>query len=179
MTHLPPESRGSAADRDAVDWHALLAGDPAAANGSDAAANAAATSSNPASGGPTGQPMTRREAREAEQRRSAVVATEEVAPAKPSRAERRAAVSEYDHHDPEKPKRRGPWGCLIGLVVVAALVAGAFFFLQGPITSIIERFTPAADYTGTGTGEVVFMIHEGDTGSDISQNLVDEGVTAS
>ena len=47
------------------------------------------------------------------------------------------------------------------------------------INSIIERFTPAADYTGTGTGEVVFMIHEGDTGSDISQNLVDEGVTAS
>ena len=179
MTHLPPESRGSAADRDAVDWHALLAGDPATANGSHAATNAAATGSSPASGGSTGQPMTRREAREAEQRRVAVVEPEELAPAKPSRAERRAAASEYDHHDPEKPKRRGPWGCLIGLVVVAALVAGAFFFLQGPINSIIERFTPAADYTGTGTGEVVFMIHEGDTGSDISQNLVDEGVTAS
>lgn len=179
MTHLPPESRGSAADRDAVDWHALLAGDPAAANGSHAATNAPATSSSPASAGSTGQPMTRREAREAEQRRVAVVEPEELAPAKPSRAERRAAASGYDHHDPEKPKRRGPWGCLIGLVVVAALVAGAFFFLQGPITSIIERFTPAADYTGTGTGEVVFMIHEGDTGSDISQNLVDEGVTAS
>ena len=35
VTHLPPESRGSAADRDAVDWHALLAGDHApTANGS-------------------------------------------------------------------------------------------------------------------------------------------------
>jgi UPF0755 protein len=178
VTHLPPESRGSAADRDAVDWHALLAGDAASANGSHAATNAAATGSSPATGG-TGQPMTRREAREAEQRRLTVVEPDEIAPAKPSRADRRAAASDYDHHDPEKPKRRGPWGCLIGLVVVAALVAGAFFFLQGPINAIIERFTPAADYTGTGTGEVVFMIHEGDTGSDISQNLVDEGVTAS
>ena len=184
MTHLPPDSRGSAADRDAVDWHALLAGDRAPANGGGAARSEAGAGASPASGGSSGQPMTRREAREAEareaeQRRVAVVEPEELAPAKPSRAERRAAASGHDHHDPEKPTRRGPWGCLIGLVVVAALVAGAFFFLQGPITSIIERFTPAADFTGTGTGEVVFMIHEGDTGADISQNLVDEGVTAS
>jgi UPF0755 protein len=65
------------------------------------------------------------------------------------------------------------------LLVVAALGAGAFFFLQGPINAVIERFTPAEDYSGSGTGELVFMIHEGDTGSDIAENLVDEGVTAS
>jgi len=98
---------------------------------------------------------------------------------KPSRAERRAAASDYEVHDPEQPRRRGPWGCLVGLVIVAALVAGAVFFLQGPINALIERFTPAADYTGAGTGEVIFMIHDGETGSDIAENLVDEGVTAS
>ncbi|MGH3706357.1 MAG: endolytic transglycosylase MltG, partial [Agromyces sp.] len=71
------------------------------------------------------------------------------------------------------------WGCLVGLLIVAALGAGAYFFLQGPITAVIERFTPAADFEGAGTGEVVFMIHDGDVGSDIATNLVDEGVTAS
>lgn len=95
-----------------------------------------------------------------------------------SRAERRA-LKHGQYHDDEEPRRRGPWGCLIGLVVVAALVAGAFFFLQGPVNSLIERFTPAEDFSGAGTGEIVFMIHEGDTGSDIALNLVEENVTAS
>jgi len=122
--------------------------------------------------------MTRREAREAEQRRQAVAEQLVEEPeARPSRTERRAVAS--DPFEPEKPKRRGAWGCLVGLLIVAALGAGAFFFLQGPISSIMERFTPAADYTGDGTGELVFMIHDGDTGSSIAENLVDEGVTAS
>jgi UPF0755 protein len=95
-----------------------------------------------------------------------------------SRAERRALKRE-GHHDDERPRRKGAWGCLVGLLVLGALVAGAFFFLQGPVNSLIERFTPAEDYSGGGTGEVVFMIHDGDTGSDIATNLVDEGVTAS
>ena len=100
-------------------------------------------------------------------------------PGRLSRAERRAL--KHGRYDPEsgRPKRRGAWGCLVGLLVVAALVAGAFFFLQGPIGSLVERFTPAPDYTGAGVGTVVFMIHDGETGSDIAQNLVDEGVTAS
>jgi UPF0755 protein len=95
-----------------------------------------------------------------------------------SRAERRA-LKRRGYHDVGKPRRKGPWGCLVGLLVLGALIAGAFFFLQGPVNSVIERFTPAEDYSGAGTGEVVFMIHDGDTGSDIATNLVDEGVTAS
>ncbi len=148
--------------------------------------------------------MTRREAREAEQRQAAEaeaaavlaeagptaeptsglplfesIVAEPVAPdpARPSRSERRAVNT--DPHEPEKPKRRGAWGCLVGLLIVAALGAGAYFFLQGPINAVIERFTPAADFEGAGTGEVVFMIHDGENGSDIATNLVDEGVTAS
>ena len=177
MTHLPHEPRGSAPS-EVTDWHALLAGEtPDSGNG-------ATTGSTPTSrgGGAAEQPMTRREAREAERRALEEPEPEVHAPRKPSRAERRAAAaSDYDDHDPEhaRTKRRGPWGCLVGLVVVAALAVGAFFFLQGPINAVIERFTPAADFSGTGTGEVIFMIHEGDTGSSIAQNLVDEGVTAS
>lgn len=142
-------------------------------------------------GASEGAPLTRRERRELEEREAALQAGlgddsqgSAGEPARPSRAERRAAASSgydgFDDHDaPEKPKRRGAWGCLIGLLVVVALGVGAFFFLQGPINAVIERFTPAADFEGTGTGEVVFMIHDGDTGSDIATNLVDEGVTAS
>lgn len=151
---------------------------------------ASARAGTPSPGAADGAPLTRRERRELEEREAArqasleqpVLPTED--PARPSRAERRAAANSgydgFDDHDaPEKPKRRGAWGCLVGLLVVVALGVGAFFFLQGPINAVIERFQPAADFEGTGTGEVVFMIHEGDTGSDIATNLVDEGVTAS
>jgi UPF0755 protein len=179
VTQFPSEPHGSSTDRTAVDWHAMLAGDLDPADSQWDAVAAEGSSSPPVAAPEADQPMTRREAREAEQRRLAAAQAEVLAPATPSRAERRAAASDYDVHDPEKPRRRGPWGCLVGLVIVAALVAGAVFFLQGPINALIERFTPAADYTGSGTGEVVFMIHEGETGSDIAENLVDEGVTAS
>ncbi|HET8778876.1 MAG TPA: endolytic transglycosylase MltG [Agromyces sp.] len=159
-----------------MDWHALLAGETP----TDAPARTGGQAATSPSTAGERQPMTRREAREAEQRRTAVVEPQPQPHAKPSRSDRRAAASGYDHHDePDAPKRRGPWGCLIGLLVVAALGAGAFFFLQGPVGDLIERFTPAADYSGEGTGEVVFMIHDGDTGADIAENLVDEGVTAS
>ena len=179
MTQLPPERHG--ANHATTDWHALLAGDgrpTASADTDPRAANSGGPGQGSSGPVPSGQPMTRREAREAEQRRQAVAEQLVEEPeARPSRAERRAVAS--DPFEPEKPKRRGAWGCLVGLLIVAALGAGAFFFLQAPINSIIERFTPAADYTGDGTGELVFMIHEGDTGSSIAENLVDEGVTAS
>jgi len=99
-------------------------------------------------------------------------------PQRLSRAERRALKRRH-HDDEDRPPRRGAWGCLIGLVVVAALVAAAFFFLQGPVTAVLERFEPPADYSGSGTGEVVFMIEEGDGGETIAANLEDEGVVAS
>jgi UPF0755 protein len=94
-----------------------------------------------------------------------------------SRAQRRALKRGYD--DEDRPKRRGGWGCLVGLLIVAALGAGAFFFLQAPVTALIERFQPAADYSGSGSGEVVFMINEGDGGDTIAANLEAEGVVAS
>lgn len=102
------------------------------------------------------------------------------APADPfatSRVDRRADA--YDEYHEPKRKRRAPWGCLIGLLIVGALVAGAAVFLQGPIAAVVEYFTPAEDYEGAGTGEVVFMIHDGETGSDIAENLAAQDVVAS
>lgn len=172
MTHLPPEPPAN--DRAAVDWHALLAGE----GGSDAARGGGeAPAVSGASTEPSRPPLTRREAREAEQRRLRLAEPGVDSPAKLSRADRRAAAS--DPHDPDEPKRRGPWGCLVGLLVLGALIAGAFFFLQGPVTAFLERFEPPEDYTGTGTGEVVFMINDGDGGATIAANLADEGVVAS
>ncbi|GAA1754598.1 endolytic transglycosylase MltG [Agromyces humatus] len=198
MTQLPPERNGT---DPATDWHALLAGDDSRPVGDRTAARP--EQAPPAAARDAGQPMTRREAREAEQRRAAAIEAEErhaaaIAAAEaataavtavpsqpagfdtlgaPSRSERRAEIS--DPHEPGRPRRRGAWGCLIGLVVVIALGVGAFFFLQGPITALVDRFQPAEDFEGTGTGEVVFMIHEGDTGTSIADNLASEDIVAS
>ncbi len=101
--------------------------------------------------------------------------------ARPSRADRRAAASwEFEEHEREPDRRRrGAWGCLIALIVLGALIAGAAFFLQGPITSLVERFQPPEDYSGAGTGEVVFMINEGDGGETIAANLEEQDIVAS
>lgn len=185
MTQLPPER--NAADPATSDWHALLAGQaPPVEAGSPAAPQIA-----PLASDADRPPMTRREAREAreaEERHAAAAAATaavtavpsipvEAEPITPSRSERRAATS--DPYEPEPPRRRGAWGCLIGLVVVIALGVGAFFFLQGPINAVIDRFQPAEDYDGAGTGEVVFMIHDGDTGTSIADNLAAEDIVAS
>lgn len=97
---------------------------------------------------------------------------------RPSRAERRAASNHPNDTEPPR-RRRGAWGCVVGLVVVVALAVVAFFVLQGPITALIDRFTPAADYSGQGTGEVLFQVEEGDTGTSIGSRLVEQDVVAS
>ncbi|WP_241981948.1 endolytic transglycosylase MltG [Cryobacterium ruanii] len=82
----------------------------------------------------------------------------------------------------EKRSHKGAWGCLITVVVLAGLVAGAYFFLQGPIGQIIAATQGPADFTTdeAATGEdVVVMIHGGDGGSDIARTLVDRGVVKS
>ena len=255
MTQLPPEHRGGPA-RSSSDWDAILAGGSSDADvPSWPRPNPPTASAPPQPASPEPAPRTRREAREAEQRRAALLrdqeqaaspsatppsqeqvtgapqghhrhahaqpapqwpAEQQAAPQWPaeqqappqwqeeqdtrlpwddapqpwdgdaddeplrrlSRAERRS-LKHRVHHDDERPRKRGPWGCLIGLVVVIALGAAAFFFLQGPVTAFLERFEPPEDYTGTGTGEVVFMINDGDGGDTIAANLADEGVVAS
>jgi len=200
VTQLPPEQRASR-ERTGLDWDAILSGDESRprrdartggphghepeGDGVDPFAHpdrpVAPRTNDPFASGDE-VPLTRRERRELEERQSQLETGPSTGPAevqRPSRAERRESAGIDDPEVPRKPKRRGAWGCLIALLIVVALGAGAFFFLQGPISAVIERFQPAADYKGTGSGEVTFMIHDGDTGSSIAENLYDEGVVAS
>ncbi|MGR2751627.1 endolytic transglycosylase MltG [Agromyces arachidis] len=95
-------------------------------------------------------------------------------------ARRSAADLDLDEHEVEQRRRgRGAIGCLVALLVLAGLAAAAFFFLQGPINAVLDRFQPPEDYTGAGTGEVVFMINEGDGGEAIAANLESQDIVAS
>jgi len=79
----------------------------------------------------------------------------------------------------EKRSRKGAWGCLIVLLVLVGLAAGAAAFLQGPIAQLVASVQGPADYTGTGEKKVVFMIHDGETGQDIAQALADQDMVKS
>ncbi|WP_241990904.1 endolytic transglycosylase MltG [Cryobacterium gelidum] len=96
------------------------------------------------------------------------------------RANRRSLLA----GEPPREKRghKGAWGCLIVFVVLAALLAGTVFFLQGPISQIIAATQGPADFTAeeaVAGEDVVVMIHDGDGGSDIASSLVDQGVVKS
>ncbi|MGR0219265.1 endolytic transglycosylase MltG [Agromyces sp. ZXT2-6] len=98
-----------------------------------------------------------------------------------ARADRRSAAAlDLDEHEVEERRRgRGALGCLVALLVLAGLVVAAWFFLQGPINAVMDRFQPPEDYSGAGTGEVVFMINEGDGGETIAANLQEQDIVAS
>jgi UPF0755 protein len=83
----------------------------------------------------------------------------------------------------ERPRRRGRRGglksCLALIVVAALLVAGgvaAFSFGKDKIDALLA---PPPDYTGEGTGKVLFEVKRGDTVSQIGRNLKSQGVVKS
>lgn len=80
---------------------------------------------------------------------------------------------------PQKKRRRGAWGCLIVFLVIVGLAGGAAVLLQEPIGLVIAMVQGPADYDGAGDKEVVVMIHEGETGQDIANSLVDQDVVKS
>lgn len=79
----------------------------------------------------------------------------------------------------EKRRLRGGGGCLIVLVVFVALMAVAAFALQGPINQLVAATQGPPDYSGTGGKEVLVMIHDGETGEDITNTLVEQDVVKS
>jgi len=91
----------------------------------------------------------------------------------PTRSERRSQLRESD----ETPRRRSRkrwigWTAGIALVgvlgaIVISLFASGFFA------------PPSDDFTGSGTGEVLFTISEGEIGDEIANNLVTAGVIKS
>jgi uncharacterized YceG family protein len=142
LTPTPAEPDDEPGRQAPVDWNSFLGGTAA---------------SHPA-------PVSRKAAREAEQRRS-------------TRSGRRAQLGGEPPR--EKRSRKGAWGCLIVLVVFLALLGAGALALQGPLSQILAASQGPADYPGTGDKKVVVMIHDGQNGSDIANSLVAKKVVKS
>jgi UPF0755 protein len=69
---------------------------------------------------------------------------------------------------------RSLFALLLSLVILAALVGGAWYGFQK-----VQGFFAAADYNTGGEGEVVVEVQPGQTATDIAQTLFDKGVVKS
>ena len=78
-------------------------------------------------------------------------------------------------------KRRSPLvGCLAVLVVLALLLGAFWFALTRGVDWVSDRLEGAPeDYPGPGTGRVTFEVAEGDTTAEMGRNLKAQGVVAS
>lgn len=76
-------------------------------------------------------------------------------------------------------KRRGPLGLLAVLVVVGLVCAGLYLGVSKGVDWVQGQFGEAEDYSGTGTGEVLFEVEAGDSAAAIGRGLKDAGVVAS
>ena len=95
----------------------------------------------------------------------------------------------FDDPDPQdehalrhrgRPRRRRVLAsCLVVLVILAAVAVGAVFAVGQGIDKVKDLFAGPADYTGDGTGQVLFEVHSGDTTTAIARNLKDQGVVRS
>ena len=83
-------------------------------------------------------------------------------------------------HPPRRRRRfSGLKSCLVLLVVAALLVAGgiaAYTFGKDKLDALLAA---APDYTGAGTGQVLFEVKSGDTTSEIGRKLKAQGVVKS
>lgn len=88
---------------------------------------------------------------------------------------------EVDPDERERRKRRAGngRGCLAVIIAMAVLVGGGYLAYDYGMSALKDRFSPAADYEGPGTGSVVVEVEEGDVASDIGRNLLQAGVVAS
>jgi UPF0755 protein len=84
-----------------------------------------------------------------------------------------------DHTHRSRRRRRNGLGCLAVLVAFGLLAAGGWFAYDAGRAWLADRFDPAEDYAGRGTGSVVIEVHEGDKASDIARTLVEKDVVAS
>ncbi|MET0725276.1 MAG: endolytic transglycosylase MltG [Leifsonia sp.] len=132
-----------------------------------------------------GQPLTRRQAREAADAAAAAApvlgtGTDPViVQPSGSRAQRRSSARSDGYPEREKRGRAGAIGCLVIVLVFVGIAVGGWFALQGPIQQFIASTQGPADYKGSGTGDVTFAIVDGDIGADVARNLHEQGVTAS
>ena len=82
-------------------------------------------------------------------------------------------------HERRRRPRRGAFGCLAVLVALAVLVGGGYAAYSFGVSALKDRFSPAADYSGDGTGRVLVQVKQGQAASDIATTLRSKKVVAS
>jgi UPF0755 protein len=85
---------------------------------------------------------------------------------------------------PPRERRRRRWVApLIVVLVILGLLAGAGVFVWNvfgqQVQSVLAGSPAADDYQGTGEGEVMFVVNDGDVGETIGDNLAAAGVVKS
>jgi UPF0755 protein len=84
--------------------------------------------------------------------------------------------------EPVRPSRRrrgGLLSCLVVTVVILALVAVGSVLVLAGIDKVRGLLQGPEDYSGRGTGSVVFEVRTGDSAGDIGRGLKDAGVVKS
>ena len=84
--------------------------------------------------------------------------------------------------EPE-PDRREParhvFGCLAVLVAAGILLGGAFLAYSYGVGALKDLFRPPPDYSGSGSGQVLVEVKDGDTAPDIGRTLLRKDVVRS
>ena len=84
---------------------------------------------------------------------------------------------ELGHEKRHRP-RRG-FGCLAVLVALAVLVGGGYLAYSYGLSALKDKLSGPEDYSGSGTGQVLVEVRDGDAASDIAATLHDKGVVKS
>ena len=77
-----------------------------------------------------------------------------------------------------KQRRRGP-GCLLALLIVAALAGAGYWGVSTGLHKIKDQFGSAKDYDGPGGANVTFQVKAGDSVAAMGRGLKDRDIVAS
>ncbi len=84
---------------------------------------------------------------------------------------------ELGHEKRHRPRRS--FGCLAVLLALAVLVGGGYLAYSYGMTAIKDRLSGPEDYSGSGTGQVLVEVKDGDAATDIGQTLREKDVVKS
>jgi UPF0755 protein len=79
---------------------------------------------------------------------------------------------------PRQHRRRGP-GCLIAVVILAALAGAGYWGVTTGIHKVQDQFSSADDYSGPGGADVTFEVKPGDSVAEMGRGLKAADIVAS